>query len=169
MNVEIIKATIEQKPILANLLEIYTYELCRTTLKPFDIGDNGFYGYKYLPLYWNDSNRFPYLIYIDKKIAGFVLIWKGSPIATDSQDVWDIAEFWIMHKYQRQRFGTKVAHTVWGQFKGNWQVRVLVDNQPANLFWLQAIDLFTNGSFKTTTMTIEKDLWIIYKFESIGC
>jgi predicted acetyltransferase len=72
-----------------------------------------------------------------------------------------------MHKYQRQRFGTKVAHKTWGQFKGNWQVRVLVDNQPANLFWLQAIDLFTNGSFKTTTMTIEKNLWIIYKFESI--
>ena len=95
MQVEVLKATIEQKPLLANLLELYAYDF--TEFCDFDIGNNGFYGYEHLPLYWTESTRFPYLIYVDKKIAGFVLIQKGSPISDDIT-VWDISEFFVMKK-----------------------------------------------------------------------
>ena len=44
MQVELIKATIEQKPLLANLLELYAYDF--TEFCDFDIGDDGFYGYE---------------------------------------------------------------------------------------------------------------------------
>ena len=67
MQVEVIKATIEQKSVLANLLELYAYDF--TEFCDFDIGDDGFYGYERLPLYWTEPTRFPYLIYVDKKIA----------------------------------------------------------------------------------------------------
>jgi len=49
MNLELVKASIEQKPILANLLELYAYDF--TEHFDFEIGGDGFYGYKDLPLY----------------------------------------------------------------------------------------------------------------------
>ena len=88
MQIEVVRATIEQKPMLANLLELYAYDF--TELWGFDIGDDGFYGYEQLPLYWTESTRFPYLIYVDKKIAGFILVQKGSPIS-DDKEVWDVS------------------------------------------------------------------------------
>lgn len=76
---ELIQVTIQQKPMLENLLELYAYDF--TEFCDFDIGDNGFYGYEELSLYWTDPNRLPYFIYVEKKLAGFVLIQKGSPIS----------------------------------------------------------------------------------------
>ena len=162
-SLEVIKATVEQKPILANLLELYAYDF--TEYCDFDIGDNGFYGYEYLPFYWTDPNRFPYLIYINGKLAGFVLVQKGSPISKEI-DVWDISEFFIMKKYKRHGIGTAVAQQIWDKFHGNWQVRVLVKNHIACSFWLGAIKKFINKiplSYKTR---IEEDDWIVYRFES---
>ena len=163
MQLELIKATIEQKPVLANLLELYAYEF--TEFCDFDIGDNGFYGYEYLPLYWTEPTRFPYLIYINNKIAGFILVQKGPPISEDPA-VWDISEFFVMKKYKQQGVGTAAAFKIWKQFKGSWQVRVLVSNPIACSFWLQAIKKFTATDPIKTTATIKKNDWIIYSFES---
>lgn len=162
-SLEIIKATVEQKPILANLLELYAYDF--TECCDFDIGNNGFYGYDYLPLYWTDPNRFPYLIYVNGKLAGFVLVQKGSPISKEI-NVWDISEFFIMKKYKRHGIGTLVAQKIWGQFHGCWQVRVLVDNHIACLFWLSAIKKFITKTPISSRTRIKKEDWIIYKFES---
>jgi predicted acetyltransferase len=163
MKLELIKATIEQKPVLANLLELYAYEF--TEFCDFDIGDNGLYEYEYLPLYWTEPTRYPYLIYLNKKIAGFILVQKGSPIS-EEPTVWDISEFFVMKKYKQQGVGTAAALKVWEQFKGSWQVRVLISNPIACLFWRQAIKKFTAIEPIKTTATIEGSDWIIYSFES---
>jgi predicted acetyltransferase len=163
MQVEVVKATIEQKPVLANLLELYAYDF--TEFCDFDIGDDGFYGYEHLPLYWTEPTRFPYLIYVDKKIAGFILVKKGSPIS-DDMTVWDISEFFVMKKYKRHGVGTAAALKIWEQFKGQWQVRVLVGNHIACSFWLQAIKKFTSVTPAKTEATIKGEDWIIYTFES---
>ena len=163
MKLEVLKAKEEQKPILANLLELYAYDF--TEFCDFDIGNNGFYGYEYLPLYWTDQNRFPYLIYVENKLAGFVFVQIGSPISKDTE-VWDIAEFFIMKKYKRQGVGTAVALKIWQQFNGDWQVRVLAENQIAKSFWLQAIKKFTSEVPAETNIKIKKDDWIIYNFEA---
>ena len=163
MQVEVVKAGLEQKPLLANLLELYAYDF--TEFCDFDIGDNGFYGYDCLPLYWTELTRFPYLIYVDKKIAGFVLVQKGSPISHDTT-VWDISEFFIMKKYKRHGVDTVAALKVWGQLKGPWEVRVLVGNHIACSFWPQAIKKFTSLTPAKTEAAIKGGDWIIYAFES---
>ncbi len=163
MKIEIIQAKIEQKLILANLLELYAYDF--TEIQDFYIGENGFYGYEWLPLYWTDSNRFPYLIYIEGKIAGFVLVQKGSPISKDG-DIYDIAEFFIMRKYRRKKIGITVALKVWEMFKGPWQVRVLTKNKIACSFWLKAINKFTGSIPVNDKVKIKEGDWLVYKFES---
>ena len=135
----------------------------RYSVPDFDIGDDGFYGYERLPLYWTEPTRFPYLIYVDKKIAGFVLVQRGSPISDDTT-VWDISEFFVMKKCKRHGVGTVAALKVWEQFKGPWQVRVLVGNHIAGSFWLQAIKKFTSVTPAKTEATIKGEDWIIYAF-----
>jgi predicted acetyltransferase len=163
MNLELIEATIEQKPILANLLELYTYDF--TSFCDFDISDNGLYGYEHLHLYWKEPTRLPYIIYVDKKIAGFILIQK-TPSISDNTTVWDITEFFIMKKYKRHGIGTMAAIKIWTQFKGPWQIRVLTNNSIACLFWQQSIQKFISKEASKIDITINKEDWYIYSFES---
>lgn len=163
MKIEIIPAKIEQKPIVANLLELYAYDF--TEFFDFDIGANGFYGYEWLPLYWTEPTRFPYLIYVDGKLAGLVLIQKGSPIS-DDKEVYDVSEFFIMKKYKRKKIGTRVAFKIWEMFKGHWQVRVLVENKIACSFWLNTIEKFTAKKISGIEKKIKDDIWMVYRFES---
>jgi len=163
MELDLVKANIIQKPILANLFELYAYEF--TEFCQVDIGNDGYYGYENLPLYWTDPNRFPYLIYVDKKIAGFVFVQKGSPISDDAE-VWDISQFFIMKKYKRHGIGTTAAHKIWQQYKGAWQVRVLVSNPIACSFWLKTIKKFTLEMSTKTEVQIKEKNWLVYTFES---
>jgi len=163
MKIEVIKATIDQRPILANLLELYTYDF--TEFCDFDIGDDGRYGYEYLPLYWTESTRFPFLIYVDEKLAGFVFVQRGCPIS-DDEDVWDISEFFVMKKYKRLGVGSSAALKIWSQFKGRWQVRVQEKNFVACSFWFKAIKKFISAEPIKTTTSIKGVNRIIYSFES---
>jgi len=69
----------EQSPILANLLELYAHDF--SEFQPLDIGPDGRFGYKSLPLYWSESNRHPFLIRFDGKLAGLALVKRGSEIS----------------------------------------------------------------------------------------
>ena|ERR1700758_3952482 len=86
-NIELELAVHEQSPILANLLELYAHDF--SEFQPLDIGSDGRFGYKYLPLYWSESNRHPFLIRFDAKLTGLALVKRGSEIS-DNQDVWVI-------------------------------------------------------------------------------
>lgn len=161
VNIEIIPAKITEKKILANLLELYAYEF--TAFWDFDLGDDGFYGYEHLDQYWTDPNRFPFLVYVDGKIAGFVFVQKGSPIS-EEPDVFDISEFFILQKYKQKKIGSFVAVKIWEMFKGAWQVRVLIENTIASAFWSKTIQHFTHGQAKSNEKLIKNDRWLVYRF-----
>jgi predicted acetyltransferase len=138
-NIEIIPALLEQKPILANLLELYSHDFC--DFVALEIGPDGRFGYSDLDIYWTEPARHPLLVYVDNRLAGFVLIdglLRGSP----DMMVWDVAEFFVLRGYRRTGIGTQVAHQVWKRFPGRWEVRVIVSNEPAYRFWHHAITSF---------------------------
>lgn len=56
---ELIRAGTEHQSALANLLELYIHDF--SELVPRDVGEDGRYGYKNLPLFWSDSSRLPFL------------------------------------------------------------------------------------------------------------
>ena len=74
--VEVVAATPEQEPILANLLELYVHDF--SEFLDLDIGEDGRFGYPSLPLYWSEPGRHPFLIRMDGKLAGLALVKKGS-------------------------------------------------------------------------------------------
>src|SRR6185295_11151075 len=106
------------------------------------IGDDGRFGYERLPLYWTESNRFPFLVRANGDLAGFVLVQKGSQVS-GAELVWDMAEFFVLRAYRRHGIGTRVAHDVWRKFTGRWEVRVSDKNLVAVSFWKRALSEFT--------------------------
>jgi predicted acetyltransferase len=115
VEIEIVPALPAQEPILANLLELYRYDF--SEFIDLKLGADGRFGYKHLPLYWQESDRHPFLVMANGYIAGFVFVRKGSEISHDP-DVWDIAEFFIMRGFRRLGIGMRVAQEIWRKFPG---------------------------------------------------
>lgn len=161
--IELAPATRKQQPILANLLELYIHEF--SEFLDIDIGPDGRFGYKHLPLYWTEPTRQPFLIRIDGKLAGFAFVKQGSAIS-GKETVWDMAEFFILRGHRRRGIGTKVAHNVWNLFPGQWEVRVMESNVQAHPFWTRAISSFTGKPISPASMEKDGQLWRVFSFES---
>ena len=153
----------EQSPILANLLELYAHDF--SEFKPLDIGPEGRFGYKSLPLYWSESNRHPFLIRFNGKLAGLALVKRGSEIS-DNQEVWDMAEFFVLRGCRRHRIGTLAAQEVWRRSPGLWQVRVMESNPSAIFFWKRAISDFIRESIQPVRIEKEGRSWQLFSFKS---
>jgi len=140
--VEVLRAAPEQEPVLANMLELYVYDL--STFVDVHLRPDGRYHFPQLSQYWQQENRFPFLVRVDGHLAGFVLVSRGSLISGDPK-VWDMAEFFILRRFRRRGIGAAVAQEIWRRFPGAWDVRVLETNQPAQAFWDAAISAFTRS------------------------
>lgn len=145
VKIEIIKVTLPEKQILANLLELYLHDFSEFTHTA--ISADGKYGYKYLDKYWTDSNRHPFLIKVDDEIAGFVLVNLNDPEA-DAENIHAISEFFIMRKFRHQGIGTQVAIKVFDMFLGKWEILALDNNKVAQDFWEKVIHEYTKGDYE---------------------
>ena len=153
----------EQSQILANLLELYAHDF--SEFHPLEIGPDGRFGYKSLPLYWSESNRHPFLIRLDGELAGLALVKRGSEIS-DSQEVWNMAEFFVLRGCRRHGIGTLAAQEVWRRFPGLWEVRVMQSNPSATSFWKRAISDFTGESIQPVRIEKDAKFWQLYSFKS---
>jgi hypothetical protein len=66
--IAVLKAAPEHAPILANLLELYAHDF--SEFHDVELGADGRFGYKYLPLYWSDPGRYPFLVRMDANSQG---------------------------------------------------------------------------------------------------
>ena len=161
--IELIPATPEQQPIVANLLELYVHDF--SEFHQIELGDDARFGYPDLLLYWSESTRHPFLINIDGKLAGLAFVRKGSRVSGD-QNVWDMAEFFVLRGYRRRGTGTRIAHEVWRRFPGQWEVRVMQANVSAHQFWQQAISAFTDNAVRSSSFEKNGETWRLFSFES---
>jgi predicted acetyltransferase len=161
-HIEVIPATEEQEPILANLLELYAHDF--SEFSDLELGPDGRFGYRDLSLFWREPDRHPFLVRIDGRLAGLILVKRGSAISGD-QAVWDMAEFFVARGYRRRGIGTKMAHEVWRRVPGRWEVRVMESNSSALLFWERAVREFADQA--TPSVRFEKDgkWWHVFTFE----
>jgi predicted acetyltransferase len=166
-NLDLIPAGEDQRAVLANMLELYTYEF--SELLPLELGDDGRFGYKRLDLYWTDARRQAFLVRCENRLAGLVLIKRGSEIAANqagNEEVWDMAEFFILRRYRRRGIGAEVAAKVWRWCPGLWEVRVRVANTAAVQFWNSAVARFTGEQARSVRLEIGGQAWHVLSFES---
>jgi predicted acetyltransferase len=160
MDIKLIRVPIEEKSFLRNLLELYRYELSGFDGRDVDI--HGIYGYAYLDHYWTEPDRHPFLVRVNGKIAGFVLV--RATVDQEGESISNIAEFFILKKYRRQGIGTKVAHQTFDSFAGRWEVSQMANNLPAQAFWRSAIGQYTSDAF--TEVTRDEPLRVVQLFRS---
>ncbi|GLV54797.1 acetyltransferase [Dictyobacter sp. S3.2.2.5] len=142
MKVEINLAAREEKFIVRNLLELCQYDYTEFTSR--NIGDHGLFDYPYLDHYWTDENRFPFLIRVDQKLAGFVLVQK----LDEEPATYSMVEFFILRKYRQQGLGQVVAHHIFDMFPGRWRVRQDVENEAAQAFWRKVVRRYTDNRYQ---------------------
>ncbi len=146
MDIEVAPASLAEKPILARLLEFYIHDF--SEFGGFDVDHQGRYGYRHLENYWTEDTRLPFLIRVDGVLAGFALV---SMIGQGDGRETDMSEFFIMRKYRRQGVGRIVATTLFDRFPGQWRVRQILENVPAQRFWRSVIGAYTNGDYAEST------------------
>ncbi len=163
IDIEMMPALLEQKPLLANLLELYAHDF--SEFMDLQLGIDGRFGYKHLDLYWQEPHRYPFLVRVNRHLAGFVLVRQGSEISHD-QDVWDMTEFFIVRGYRRRGIGRKAAHEVWKKLPGKWEVRFSDRNQRAKDFWRCVIGEFLDRRLDPTAYDQNGECWHVFSFES---
>jgi predicted acetyltransferase len=161
--IEVVPAAAEQEQILANLLELYAHDF--SEFHDLEIGADGRFGYKFLPLYWSDPDRYPFLVKTDGHLAGLILVKRG-PGIVGNHVVWDMAEFFVVRGYRRRGIGTEMAHQIWRRFLGAWEVRVMQSNVAANHFWAHAVSTFAGERVDPIYTEKEGERWALYRFAS---
>jgi len=146
MKIAVQAASVIDKTVLRNLMELYAYDF--TEFDGCDVDVHGLYGYHRLDHYWTDEGRFPFLVRVDGKLAGFVLVRTLEEPADGPTH--SIAEFFVLKKYRRQGVGRAVAQRVFDPFPGAWSVSQIASNRPAQAFWRKVIAEYTHGEYGET-------------------
>ena len=133
-------AALSDKLILRHLLELCQHDYSEFNQE--DVDAHGLFGYNYLDQYWVEPGRFPFLIRVSDRLAGFALVRTLSP------ETRSLAEFFILRKFRRQHIGQTAAQRVFDQFPGQWQVAQEAVNLPAQAFWRRTIAAYTQGNFR---------------------
>lgn len=160
---ELVPATPEQEPVLANLLELYIHDF--SEFHEVELGPDGRFGYPNLALYWREPGRYPFVVKMDGQLAGLVLVKRGSQVS-DSNAIWDMAEFFVVRGFRRRGVGTMIAHEVWRRFPGLWEVRVMQSNHAARTFWELAIARFGVNPQRFVHRKETGELWDVFSFQS---
>ncbi|MEM5773824.1 MAG: GNAT family N-acetyltransferase [Anaerolineaceae bacterium] len=145
MNFEINPASLQDKAVLRQLMELYAYDF--SEFDGADVDEHGMYGYSYLDHYWTEEGRYALLFRADGKLAGFAMVRR---VEVHGEPVWSMAEFFVMRKYRQHGLGRDAACRIFELFPGRWNVAELAENAPAQAFWRRIISEYTGGAFTET-------------------
>ncbi len=148
MNITIEPISLEQKPVLVRMMELFSYDF--SEFSGDDISEYGYYGYAHIDDYWNEAGRYPFFIRVDGKLAGLVLVRSCCEYANIA-DPHNIAEFFVMKKYRRKGVGKCAAGMIFDRFSGGWEISVWENNIPARGFWKNVIEDYTGGKYSDFT------------------
>ena len=138
-------ATAAERPVLENLFQLYAYDW--SDLAPLDVGPDGRFANPSLDVYWQGGHHHPFLIRVDGRLAGFVLV-AGRSRLTGAAGVFDMAEFFVMRKYRRQGVGFAAGAAAFDRFPGRWEIRQRDENAAASAFWRRVIARYTGGTYE---------------------
>lgn len=161
MDITLQLMSVDEKSLLIRLMELYNYEF--SVFSGDDINEYGYYGYAHIDDYWNEEGRFPYLIWVDGKIAGFALICPYCDYRKE-ENARSIGEFFVMLKYRRKGIGLKVATQLFDKHPGPWEICYWKNNLPASRFWKKVVEKYTGGHYQICGA--EDSMKIGYTFEN---
>jgi predicted acetyltransferase len=152
MNIDLRTPDRSERSLIRRMMELYMHDF--SEFDGSDLDEHGQFGYGDLDYFWFEPTHAAFLVTVDEKLAGFVLV-DNEVVMDESQR--SITEFFIVRKYRRQGVGKFVATAVFNQFPAKWEVRVITENVPAQKFWRQIIAEYTSNQFEETNL--DDDDW----------
>jgi predicted acetyltransferase len=142
MTVTLHPATPDDEPVLRRLLELYRHDF--SEVDGADLDERGLFGYPYLDRYWTEPDRSAFLLRVEGRLAGFVLI-NGHTYTDEGERA--VAEFFVVRKYRRRGVGRRAAIAVFERIPGVWEVPVRAANAAAHAFWRAAIEAAVGAAY----------------------
>ncbi len=138
----LVPATLDDYPTLQNMGRFYTYDLSEYEAG-WQMPENGLYECIDFKKYWQTDDAFPFLIRYKGELAGFVIVDKKG---SDKNIDFNMAQFYIIRKFQGKGLGKFVAYHCFNTFKGVWEVMVKPHNKGAYQFWKKTITAYSNNT-----------------------
>jgi len=160
---EITEATLSDKPILRQLLELYQYDF--SEFERTDVGPHGVYGYRYLDHYWTEPDHHPYLIRVGGQLAGFALVNRHT---VSGRDRWSLAEFFVMRRFRGRGIGESAAVHVFGLWPGKWEVRQVASHPGSSAFWRKVLRRYMQGGFEERQAEWDGQYGLLQLFDNSG-
>lgn len=158
--IEVLEIDSSYKIIYSRLFELYWYQL--SSFWGEDIGDNALFIDDEGDITncwdgkWEDKEmRYPFLIKVNGKIAGFAIIDKLKFLNQNSGH--EIGEFFILKKYSGKGIGKYVSKILFDKFKGKWEIRIHSQNIPGISFWKKVVKNYSNNKFEE--ISVNNEIW----------
>jgi predicted acetyltransferase len=156
-SIQLIQATLADYPIIQNMARFYVYDLSRSCgfiSMEWACPDDGLYESFDFKHYFEDKDRWAFLIRVDNELAGFVLLHKSGSIP---EVEWVIGEFFVLAKFQGKGIGQNIADQVFKTFPGVWEISIIPENTEALAFWRKTISSFTGGKYTEEIKIVDYD------------
>jgi predicted acetyltransferase len=131
-DVELVPVIEDDKPVLANLLQFYCYDM--SAIREYDMTDHATYVYRYLDHYFLEPDRDVLLLRHSGALAGFVMSRAGP---TGEREV---AEFFVVRRHRRANVGSRAALALFARHPGRWIVAYDDRNPEASAFWPDVVE-----------------------------
>ena len=162
VTVDLREAHSSDRELLATLLARYLRELSQ--YGAFSAAAAHIQRYPYLDAYFAEPGRYPFLIWHDEKIAGFVLV--RDPFSTGG--AWQIAEFYITPESRRLGIGRAAVTSMWRRFPGAWELQVHARNGTARQFWTSCVENVADGSPEVRKIETDDGPRFQFNFRVLG-
>ncbi|WP_456278053.1 GNAT family N-acetyltransferase [Bacillus sp. AK128] len=160
MTITLEKVEEHEKIILRNLYSLYLHDLSRFTTK-LEIGEDGFFHFKDLDLFWTIEGISPFFIMKEEEIIGFILLLERPFLKKDND--FSINDLFILNKYKGKGYGKQSLQLLFNEKKGSYFVIELIDNTPAVSFWKNVYSHFAIN-FEERTEMVEDEKCLVQTF-----
>ena len=151
MNRTVKPATIEEQHVVSSLLQPYLDELSSFPDEYPDYKDeNGIYDYPHLDAYWQEDERYPYLLYSNSTIAGFALVRRND-------EHWEMAEFYVLPDFRRCGLGTACAREIFEKHTGEWEIGFNKHNEASRSLWQRLAEHLSKSSILSGELDTSHD------------
>lgn len=149
MNISIAEATLEERPVVRHLLQLYLHDF--SEFDGDDVDAQGLYRYPWVEEYWQ-APRAAFLFKVAGNYAGFCLV-NDEVLLPDSEH--SISEFFVLRKYRGKGLGRLAAAKIFSSRPGVWEVAQRAANLPAQAYWRKVIAGYTNGKYAEQSLDTE--------------
>lgn len=150
MEIELVKVRCEEKEILKNILEFYSYDF--SYFYNYDLNVNGKYEIIDVDPYFKDDKNEAFFIKANGENAGFIFI-------KDEGSYKSVEEYWLMPKYRKGFLAYKILKELSRNIKGKIEFVILNKNKK----WLESLEFMLNKNYEICKIIEKKQ--VVYEFE----